>query len=78
MTERGSRPIRKAIERASERSRGVLRAYVGLSAMRMAEIHIADVSKLPVEEGFDTLVNESGQDIFLLGYSQIGGPDVLA
>lgn len=77
MTERGKAPLRKAVERGSERSRGIVRPYVGFSAMRIAEIHIADVSKLPVQEGVDELQNGSGQDIFLLGYSQIGGPDVL-
>lgn len=76
-TERARAPIRRAVGRASERSRGVLRAYAGMGASRMAEIHIANVSKLPVVEGVDALQNEAGQNIFLLGYSQIGGPDVL-
>ncbi len=75
-TERGRAPLRRAIERTSDRSRGVVPAYVGMAAMRMTEIHIADVSKLPVQEGTVTLVNNSGQNIFLIGYSAVGGPDV--
>lgn len=75
-TERGRAPLRRAMERTSDRSRGVLPAYVGLAAMRMAEIHIADVSKLPVQEGTVNLVNASGQNIFLMGYSKVGGADV--
>ena len=76
-TERGRAPLRRAMERTSDRARGVLPAYVGLAAGRMAEIHIADVSKLPVQEGTINLVNGSGQDVFLNGYSQVGGPDVI-
>jgi hypothetical protein len=77
-TERAKFPVRRAVERASERSRGVLRAYVGMSATRFAEIHIGDASKLPVEEGVTELQNEDGQNYFLPGYSKVGGPDVLA
>lgn len=76
-TERGRAPLRRAIGRVSEQSRGVLRPYIGMAAMRMAEIHIADVSKLPVEEGTFALENASGQNLFLAGYSQVGGPDVV-
>lgn len=77
-TEKGRRDIRRAVERTSDRARGVIPAYVGLAAMRMAEIHIADVSKLPVEEGTVNLQNGSGQDLFMIGYSVVGGGDVVA
>lgn len=75
-TERAQFPVRRAVERASERNRGVLRAYVGLSAARMAEIHVGDMSKLPVQEGVTELQNAEGKNLFLPGYSQVGGPDV--
>lgn len=77
MTERGKRPIINAIERVAERNRGLNRKGLGFSSMRMSETHIADVSKLPVEEGDVSVENAAGENLFLVGYSVLNGGDVI-
>lgn len=78
---KAAKPLTDAIERVAERNRGVNRSVVGFSATRMSEVHIADMSKLPHDNNPETqnisTKNDAGQNLFLLGYSVLGGPDVM-
>lgn len=78
MQSRGAQSIlRAAVERGADRASGLPRARVKFSSSRVAAITLMDSSKLPAALNTQPLQNSSGQFLFLAGYSQIGGGDVL-
>jgi hypothetical protein len=65
--------VQKAVERVSGQFNGVSL----FTSSRSIDIEIADRSKLPVETSDTPLQTEDGDFIFMIGYSQVGGGDVI-
>lgn len=70
--------VRRAVEQTARQERGLHRRIVGLGPRRMLEGQIEDTTRLPSIERTQELQNAAGQFYFIVGYSAVGGPDVVA
>lgn len=72
-----SEAIRRDVQRAAEVGRGESRGVLRMTASRHAGIHIADFEKLPVSATALSLRDDDGNYFFMVGFSKVGGPDVM-
>lgn len=68
---------RDAREAAQADSNGLYRSVFSPSSEADILHRVADISKLPVAVNTTELQDADGNFYFLLGYSQVGGPDKL-
>ncbi len=68
----------RGAQRLDDRNSGLPRTLFHTVASRIAAMRIADSSALPVAESNVRLADASGNAYFLLGYSSLDGPDILA
>lgn len=69
--------VHQGLARAAERQRGTGRAMLRMTATIAAEQAIPDFSKLPVLPDETLMQSAEGAFLFTLGYSVLGGADVL-
>jgi hypothetical protein len=67
-----------SVQRSVDRVEGQYSGVSLFTSSRSIDIEISDRSKLPVETSDTPLQTEDGDFVFMIGYSQIGGPDVIA
>ena len=78
MSNRIVQRVRKdAIEKTVEEAAGFVSVLPSFTSDLAAWLQISDMEKLPVLSGNPELQNPSGDFIFMIGYSQVGGPDVI-
>ena len=65
------------LQRAADKGDGVPRQLFHTVASRITQNSIADSTRLPVFPSTDKISDGAGHRYFQLGYSQIGGPDII-
>lgn len=69
--------VQRSVQRESRRAQGQLPSPILLNASRLTDQAVGDRTALPVIPNTQRLTNDSGQPLFLIGYSAIGGGDVI-
>lgn len=74
---RAQRIIKDAIESGARRAVGRLPSPLNLEAAKALHHNVMDVTALPANVSSANLQNSSGQNVMLMDYSAIDGPDVM-
>lgn len=77
-SESAASALRQAIRQATQFELGMAQTPYRMSSARTLNIDVPAIMRLPCAEIESELQNSEGATVFIIGYSEVGGDDVLA
>lgn len=70
--------LRQAVRQAAQFELGMAQVPFRMNGARTLNIDVPSIMRLPCAEIESELQTADGETVFVVGYSEVGGPDVLA